>query len=203
MTDTTAPTAATVGWTEVNVALPLPLDVASTLMRLIGAAYPSTMIDMTGKGGRYGLTLKIDPAERAVDVTDEQARAVVLDSQPELLSFDASSFSTSTPDELRLFLGELAHAIFTATDGAINYIEWEIRTPDDDTYVLTISKSKRQRPTALLEQANAEAALLRASLDELAAMHRPHLPQPYGAPCPTCWVTHPCATFRAIEAGAS
>lgn len=152
---------ATDDWTEVNIAAPLPLDVAGTLLSLIGAAYPSCVINTAGAKDRwsdrpeYALQLRIDPTERAKRVTKKQAAELVDDaSDVDVLGFDDGWLSTATPDELGLALGGIAHAMFTATDGAINYVEWQVHTKDKDhRYVLSVAKSKGQTPHAMLTAA--------------------------------------------------
>jgi len=158
-------------WTEIRIATPLPMDVAGTLMQLIGTAYPSAVIVSTPAGGmfdrEYALVMKVDPAQRAKRVTKKQAEEAKPDDiehETDFLGFDNGWISASPPEELGLYLGEIAHQMFTSTDGAINYVEWEVRAGEQDRYVLSVAKSKEQTPHALRTKAEARVAELEAQL---------------------------------------
>lgn len=157
-------------WTPIRIATPLPMDVAGTLMQLIGTAYPSAVIDTSGVRGfdrEYALVMKVDPAERARRVTKKQVAEAKCDADPDVdvdfIGFEEGWLATSTPEELSLHLGGIAHELFTKTEGAVNFVEWSVKTEDGDRYVLSISKSKAQMPSALLAAANERIAELEAA----------------------------------------
>jgi hypothetical protein len=163
----------TSNWTRINVALPIPLDVAATLMTLIGTAYPTAVVDTTSAG--FALSMKIDPKERARKVSKKQAAELLATRDDEFGDTDFHGFNDNggidlaTPAELSHHLGHMAHQMFTQTDGAINYVEWEVRTApdengDDERYVLTIAKSKEQTPGSLLAEAKKRISELEAML---------------------------------------
>lgn len=197
------------GWVRIEVRAPLPMDMAGTIMQLIGTAYPSARID-TRAGFDTAIAMLVDPHERARRVTKKDARALRARNEAggddiegaQFQGFDGDSLLITPPSELQLFLGEIAHRIFTgyeedAGEPLLNYLEWQVATPAGDGYVLCVARSKQQTPHALreraerdlsraqaardraesdLEHARAENAHLRALLAEVD--HRARIPDP-------------------------
>lgn len=144
------------GWTPIVIKGPLPMDVATTLMMLIGSAYPGAVIDGSGKhvDQRFGFDREhwfvflVDPKERR-EVTDEEVGASkAFADDHEALGFTASAgqanFLARPARELSHFLGAVAHKIFTE-EGGVNYVEWEVRTKDEEPerrYLLTVALRK-------------------------------------------------------------
>ncbi|HEY1178473.1 MAG TPA: hypothetical protein VGF17_20140 [Phytomonospora sp.] len=173
-------------WAPIVVGGPLPMDVATTLMQLIGAAWPSAVIDTSGRhAGQLSrwdspaLVMLIDPKARAKRVTKKQvAEAKQYDDGEggSLVAITEEDGHTvvkmgDTPEELQLFLGGVAHDLF-AQIGGDNYVEWTVRTGDGaHTYVLSIARSKRQTPHALRTKAEKDLEELRAAVRDILAAY--------------------------------
>lgn len=172
-------------WTPIVIRGPLPMDVAGTLMTLIGTAYPSAVIDGSGEhlrgwgSAERAFVLLIDPKERARTVSERAAAEAKVDAEDapgDALGFtaenDAAILHTSAPEDLCRILGGYAHHIFEAMAGD-NYIEWEVRHQPEgqayySRYVLSVARSKGQTPHALRTKAQGELDQLRAAVRELA-----------------------------------
>lgn len=161
--------------TEINVMLPLPLDVASTLTNLVSRAYPNGSVDMDGKGW---LKMRV-PAQDRIDrgvagqVADEEiAEAVVSTEDPsmegEVQGFQDGNMLLGTPEQVQLHLSEIMHKIITANPDAINYLEWTAIHPDGDGegMVVSVSRSIEQTPHALRMEAEDTLAKIRKWADE-------------------------------------
>lgn len=179
MTDTETDTA---GWTPIVVVGSMPMDVAGTLMTLIGSAWPSARIDTTGRHLPYstasGLVMLIDPKERPRHVTKKGARAIQQqharaegEESAQFGRIKDGTLSLQAPEELMLHLGDVAHIICDNLAGE-NYIEWEVRAQPVDapeqTYVLSIARSKGQTPHALRTRAEIELNAVRVRVRALA-----------------------------------
>lgn len=124
--------------------------------------------------GHDALSMLIDPTERARRVTKKAAAEAKQHQDPEIADVELTSIrdgwvGTAAPEELCLYLGEVAHSLFTRTEGAINYVEWEIHTSADDRYVLSVAKSKDRTPGSLLAEAKHRIAELEAQVANLRA----------------------------------
>lgn len=184
MTDTT-------GWAEIRVATPLPMEVAGTLMQLIGAAWPDAQVRTDRGRGTFGddyaLTMLVDHRRRPKKVTKKAAQVIVGEQNAtrdeadaagvgdsDFLGFDDGWVSTSAPEELSKFLGGIAHQLIGHYEGAVNYLEWEVHVqPEGEaraSYVLSIARSKGQTPGALRTKAEEELADARAQLAAIRAL---------------------------------
>lgn len=157
--------------TQINIELPLPLDVVSTLTQLIGAAYPGAMMsNPTGQGFRSVVSFEIPAKDRVPD--------------GELYDF----LETFTPEFVDTAVGEammtmtgmgapafLAHIMRSATQqaladepGAENYLEYSFAVPEENTdYLVTIARGQDRTPAALREQAERRADRYAEKLREL------------------------------------
>ena len=83
--------------TRIQVALPLPMDVAATVMNLIGTAYPAAL--MEGKG--HNMTFLIPDGARPRKVSKSKGKPIEA-SEPsvDILELGANGFTISTPGNL-------------------------------------------------------------------------------------------------------
>lgn len=171
------PESDTEDWTSIRIEGPLPAMVASALMRMIGEAWPESVI----KGNStYGLALdmKIPPGKSAKTVDDEflaELRKGADEAVEDLtfLGFREGWVAFAPPEEMCLELGSIAHAIMTGYhEEIVNHLEWEVKTgnePGDPRYVLSISRSKGQTPLAMRKKAEAEVERLEHALHVMQA----------------------------------
>ena len=161
-------------WVPIIIEGPLPMGHAGALMQLIGAAWPAAIIDTDPGRGRYdrALCMRVPPSgARTISKVEAQALAEEADRSNQetedatFLGFDQGSLLVAPPEDLCLALGEVGHALFSRTEGAVNYVEWEIKTTGGDRYVLSVAKSKEQSPSSLKDVAEAEVNRLTAILD--------------------------------------
>lgn len=156
--------------TEVKIDLPLPMDVAATLMQIIGTAYPSAML-RTDSGRQ--MVLVIDDEERFKSKASKKrilaAKKCLEDEREEMLTeLRNGSPGVSTPEWIAQSVGFMAERLFDEYPDAENYFEMDVRNPDTGRkFVVTVAKSERQLPTALLERAKADVARLESRIAEL------------------------------------
>lgn len=178
----------TTGWAEIRVETPLPMEVAGTLMQLIGTAWPDAQIRTDGGRMAFGgraLTMLVDHRRRPKKVTKKAAKAIVGQNadqadeaaaagvgDAEFLGFDDGWVSMSAPEELQLHLASVCMHLLDGNEDAVNYLEWEVRTRATDdaparSFVLSAARSKGQTPHALRTRAETELADLRAQVRDL------------------------------------
>jgi hypothetical protein len=161
----------------VDVALPLPSDVVTTLINVIGLAYPGTMIDVSGervRGEREMLRLRIPQRERYRDAVSRDeitnAKRVSVDEHEATLTSFRETLAAQTPQQVSEVLGSIAAQVFVSNPAAENYVQTEMsaRDPaDQHRYVVIVAKSHGQTPHALRRKAEAENERLRARIAEL------------------------------------
>lgn len=115
--------------TEVKIALPLPMDVASTLIQIIGTAYPNTQ--MKTDSGRY-LELVIDEDDRFKNKTSKKrilaAKQFIEDEQnAQLTELRNGQPSVSTPEWIAQSVGFMVERLFEETPDAENYFQMDVR----------------------------------------------------------------------------
>ncbi|WP_068059341.1 hypothetical protein [Nocardia xishanensis] len=164
---------------KVDIVLPLPLDVAATLINLIGTAYPGAQMDASGGRdgwGREVMRMQIPSAERYASAAarDEiqAAKRVVEDERETMLASVRDGIAVSTPEEIQHQLGYLCSRFFLDNPAAVNYVEVEMDVQNRDTrerFVLTVRRAEGKTPHALRKEAEAEVERLRARLAELEA----------------------------------
>jgi uncharacterized protein (DUF2267 family) len=161
----------------VDIALPLPSDVVTTLINVVGLAYPGTMIDVSGervRTEREMLRLRIPQGERNRDSASREAianakRCSVDEHEATLTSF-RDTLAAQTPQQVSEILGSIAAQIFVDNPTALNYVQTEMsaRDPaDQHRYVVIVAKSDGQTPHALRRKAEIENERLRARITEL------------------------------------
>lgn len=152
-------------WTSIQIVGPLPMGIAGALMQLIGAAWPESMIE---SNSRLALDMRV-PNKPAQSVDEEFIDQIRKGAEGEghdasFLGFRDGWVAFAPPEELCLELGQVAHAIFTAHQDAINHVEWVVTTgkeADAPRYVLSVSKSEGQTPLAMRKEAEAEVVRLK------------------------------------------
>lgn len=147
--------------TQIEIKLPLPLDVAGTLMKLIGAAYPTSRVRPFGNSH---MMMEIDTAERVPEGDlDKFLEGFSLDlMDPEV----GESLLTQTGFSAPGWLANLAAQMMTAAIGdAPNYIEAGF-TLEAQNLVMSVARSEGQTPHELRLKADARVAQLEAALRE-------------------------------------
>lgn len=153
--------------TVVKVALPLPLDVASSLMRAVGTVYPSTQISQTSGGF---LEFHVSDEDRR-DPQEPSAETVYAPSDADLeavlTDLRDGSLGVSVPEWFtKMVLGGVLE-VFAEHPEALNYLEMPLHAPDGATYVVIACRSREQTPHALRRLAEERADRYAAKLREL------------------------------------
>lgn len=155
---------------RVDLGLPLPIDVASTIGNLIDAAYPGTVIDTTAGYGVMRLLLP-EHRGRAKKVNRRAVAAAVV--EPSELPLEVTGWqpteggvqaSFSAPEQLVCAMLRLVKSVLDGTDGAVNYVEQEVvdREAPYNRYVVIAARSSGQTPHALRQAAEARLAAVLA-----------------------------------------
>ncbi len=165
---------------DVRVALPLPLDIAQTVMAMFGAVYPSTTVrnesSRTGRSGDLILSIAESDRRRSVDPgTLEDAQAFLGDgADADVMDLDASGGITLAVDDAEPMrvLHTAAAALLLDSD-APNYLEFALydqRT--GDSHVVVLCRSPEQTPHQLREDAERRLTEAQHLLDEVRALAR-------------------------------
>lgn len=159
--------------TTIQINLPLPIDVVSTLMVLIGSAYPDATMTQQGRfDNRMGF--KIPAGARAKKISKAAAAKLKQDSSS-LDGFDVTEagpngFAWATPAHIADMCRAVIDTAFEDNPDATNYLEWGVQSADQKQhYVLTFCRSKGQTPHALRMAAEAKLAVAEARIAELEA----------------------------------
>lgn len=150
--------------TPIEFKLPLPLDVAGTLLRLIGGAYPNAKVRPTNNGV---MTVEIGTKDR---VPDADVDAFLEGFTPDLLDPEVgvsmlTEQGITAPQWLSAMLGRMADV---ALGDAPNYIEAKFTLHNDGIQrLLTVARSPEQTPHELHMQAKDRINALEAKLSEL------------------------------------
>lgn len=161
---------------RINVAAPLPLDLAHNLLSALGAIYPNAAV--RSDQSQYALSILIpgqdrqnagpppDPAD--LDLTgpaepDDEASLQALTTGDGTLSADVLM-----PSDAALALGGIAAAML-ADPEAVNYFEAVVHDDDGNRYVVTAARSTDQTPAALLQAEKKRNEDLEATIATLRA----------------------------------
>lgn len=142
-------------YSEIRIGAPLPLDIAGNVISAIGALYPNTT--MSTNTGRDALVFNIPNGDReAADerLNDIEKAEPVTGPDTDFIGFEGGAVVTSTPEEASLAMGNLA-ASMLVVEGAVNYLEAEVRDSDGQQYVVCAARSKGQTPHKLRLKAEA------------------------------------------------
>lgn len=158
--------------TTIQINLPLPIDVVSTLMLLIGSAYPDATLTEQGRwDNRMGF--KIPAGARAKKISKAAAAKLKQDSTGQ--DFDVTEagpqgFAWAMPEHVADMCREVIETAFKDNPDAANYLEWVVKSSDGTgRYVLTFCRSKNQTPHALRTSAETKLAAAEARIKELEA----------------------------------
>lgn len=151
--------------TTIRVELPLPLDVASNLMNVLGTIYPNARVRPFD--GSH-MTIEVDLADR---VPDNDVESYMEQFDPELLEpgVGASHITEAgiAPPE---WLAHIATTMMEAAlEGAPNYIEAPFTMKSGSGMLLTVARSTEQTPHALLQEAKKRNEDLERELESLYA----------------------------------
>lgn len=168
----------------------IPLDVASTLMRLVGAAYPSTRVSSDHRG----MVFHIDHVDRVEDaaVFDRAAELKVAADEWTLDTYlrqlGDGAIEVTLPQILTATMVGLAEGMFADHGQDVNYLETTCAstTLPGQRWAVIAARSPGRTPHELRQQAEtraerleAENARLRAELDAATAGCATHPPLPH------------------------
>lgn len=155
------------GMTRIQIALPLPMDVAGTVMRVIGMAYPEALME----GRDRSMTFLIPEGARPRKGTKAKAKPEKREElDTELLEVGPEGVSISTPEVLAAHALEIMKASFKEFPDAKNYLEQ--RCYDREThkgYVMTFQRVEGKTAHELRQEAEAKLAKAEARIAELEA----------------------------------
>lgn len=145
----------------------IPLDVAATLTKVIGLAYPTAQMGQ-GEFGR-GFTLILDKASRRPKRVTKKAATDAhtpmtdddVDVGAGVVGFDGESLRVDMPETLALELGTLGYALLGSLD-AVNYVETQVGDADGNRVVVTVRRPEGKTAHELRLEAEAEVERLRA-----------------------------------------
>lgn len=157
--------------TIIKVQLPLPMDVASSIMNAFGHLWPNGGIDTTASNHGY-LTMRIPHDDRCRTkrvATKIRADKTYLESaiEAEVRGFDKDGSLRATATEyIARSIGAAARAMFEDNPEAVNYMEMTVHNPESgNSYVITAAKSDGQTPSALYKKSLERIAELEAQLE--------------------------------------
>lgn len=147
----------------------LPMDIASTLMRLLGTAYPHSMIGPAPRFG--GMSFRIPDSDREREFpADEDLVADPADTSGldvKVTDIGSGGVGFTTPKEIADLCLPLVKGMFEDFPEAENYLEMRCNdAATGDMYVLSFARSARQTPGELRRAAEAKHD---AILSEMAA----------------------------------
>lgn len=171
MTTTAAPPSTT---TTFSLTGQIPLDVAGTLLALLGAAWPSTRVASDGRG----MTFTIDDTDRVADpsvlerAADLRRQADEFDVDLYLGRLDAGGIAMTLPELFGVQMAALAQGMFSDQDPAVNYLETIMTTKDrpDQRWAVSVSRSTSRTPGELRQAAEARADEAEAEVRRLTAL---------------------------------
>ena len=154
---------------EIEIRLPLPMDVVTTLTRLIASAYPkATFTEQPGFSPSLKISLPGGSRPLPIRRRSTPARA----SQVGVLESAPQRFTIGGPAEMVRAFGEVIHQSFVDHPDARHYLEMPCRFKDT-TYVLTFSRGMAQTPMVLHSAAERRARAAEGRLAELTAAGEP------------------------------
>lgn len=134
--------------TEVRIKLPLPGDVAMTIQRAVGVAYPRTELKL-GTGDEMVLLVK--DSDRDARIKAGPVLEVIAEprdqDEPDLLGMDEQGVTLGAVAGANAWVVSTLGAAL-AEAGATNYIETKY-THRGDSYVAVVARSEEQTPHEL------------------------------------------------------
>lgn len=142
--------------TRIEVQLPLPADVAGTLMKLIGTAYPRARMEAAASR----MVFVIDGSQRPLPV--DEFTPDTRDGDTVITNMGGSTFGFSS-ESLAAAMLEVVEGALADTPEAINYIEQQLYSrTTGKRYVMTFQHADGKTPHELRLEAEAEVARLEA-----------------------------------------
>lgn len=155
--------------TTITVGLPLPMDVAGTVMKLIGTAYPNASIS----NGAGGMNFSIPYGDRPKELPEDFSPETQLENSAEVLSFGpdengALTLGISTPSDLAEICFEVMRTSFEGNPDALNYLETKCYDRNNhDFYIMTFQRGKGKTPHEMRQLAETKLEEANAKIDEL------------------------------------
>lgn len=152
---------------KIRIDLPLPMDVAGTLMKLVGLAYPDALMEGNGRS----MTFVLPEGTRPRKVAKTKAKAeTVLDETTDLLEIGPDGISISTPEHLAAACLEIMKTSFEQYPDAKNYLEQKVYDrATHKHYAMTFQRVEGKSPAELRTQAEDALAVALARIAELEA----------------------------------
>lgn len=145
-----------------SISLPLPMDVAGTLMRLIGTAYPNARIS----NSTDGMDFEIPLSDRPRDIPEDFDVDSIDPDDSHLLSFGPEGLQISSPQDLTSLLLDVMKTSFAENPGAENYLETRCFDRENhEFYVMTFRRLHGKTPHEMRQKAEAERDALQAELN--------------------------------------
>lgn len=160
----------------ITINLPLPIDIAATMMRAVGAIWPNCTVDMSSYSDR--MKFHVPAADRLADDLDlDEVRAARIaereEIEPTLTRIGDGQLGGSPAPHYVDYVATLAEA-FLDEHNAASYVEQTLNVPGGRRIIVTTQWVDGQTPTEHRNAARAEAARmyrleaqLRAQIDAL------------------------------------
>lgn len=153
--------------TLIEVALPLPGDVASTLMKAVGSVWPNTTIKTDGDDRTLTFDItdedrknpKVEEALTEPDYQDDEDGRLLLSSVRD------GSLGMTVPEWFTKTLVGVMHEIMEDTT-AENYLEWTL-TSGDRSYAVVLCRTTDATPHSLRKAADERSERYAEKLKEL------------------------------------
>lgn len=153
------------GHTEIRIRGPIPADLASTLLALVGGAYPSAKAQSAAPGD--ALSLLIPDEDRPVHPDSPPTGHVA-----EVFRIDAEGLSFSTPYELASAMTQVLEDAFAEFEPE-NYLETKLSVPTAEggerRYAMIFARTPGQSPHELRQAAERRAEAAEAEVQRLQA----------------------------------
>lgn len=159
---------------EVRIGLPLPMDVATSIVRAFAVLWPEGHFDQKRSPSGHEMVAVISDADRMTKATKKRIAAAKANSEDTsleglLASWDPDgSLGLTLPQVANERLAEICVAMLSVAD-APNYLETPVRTPDGQRYAVAACRSMGQTPHALRMKAEKERDAALAEVERLRA----------------------------------
>jgi hypothetical protein len=159
---------------EVRIGLPLPMDVASTIVRAFAILWPDGHFDQKRSPSGSEMVAVISADDRMTRATKKKLAAAKVNSEDVsleglLAAWDPDgSLGLTLPQVANERLADICVAMLSTAD-APNYLETPVRTPDGHRYAVAACRSVGQTPHALRMKAEKERDAALAEVERLRA----------------------------------
>lgn len=150
--------------TAIDIALPLPMPVVGTLMKLIGAAYPTAEIANSYSGIRFLIPVNVQPEDIPEDFTAEPSS----DDDVNVTQLGPDGISVNTPTELAAICLHVMKKTFEEFPDAKNYLETQcFDRGTGKSYILTFKRNEGKTPHEMRQIAEKERDEARDELEKV------------------------------------